>query len=137
MSQAQQDPRMVGTPDLPSHTRHVVAVVLLIVGYVLAAPILVTMFDWEPSTVINDWLARPLHIVGFVVQPIWIMVGFAVAALACWIGAAIAGRRRTIGRGNQAQWVAMVRPLVTALTVVCALCVCFATPLLVLMHLAG
>lgn len=107
---------------------------LLIVGYALAAPVLLTMVDGAPNDAINAWLDRPLRLGPMTLRPIWALAAGAVAALACWIAAALLARRHEpYGRVSDAR--SLVRPAVTALTIVCAFFVCMGLPMLWLMHL--
>ncbi|RYQ64021.1 hypothetical protein PG1616B_0090 [Bifidobacterium pseudolongum subsp. globosum] len=106
---------------------------LLVIGYALAAPVLLTMVDGAPNDAINAWLDHPLRLGPMTLQPIWALAASVIAALVCWLVAALlAHRHEPYGRVSNAR--SLVRPAVTALTIVCAFFVCMGLPMLWLMH---
>ncbi|MEE1296010.1 MAG: hypothetical protein UHD09_04020 [Bifidobacterium sp.] len=101
-------------------------VALLVVGYVLLAPLLLTMVDSPANTAINDWLRGGAG-------PIAAIVVGSVLGWACWIAAAVMSRRPA-NAGRVGGWRAVARPVVTIVTVLCAFCTVFALPLLCIAH---
>lgn len=100
--------------------------VLMIVGYILEFPMLCTMFDNPIDRALNAWITGPVQLL--------ILVGITVLGLICWIIAAVKSHRAsTYGRAGGAG--SLVRPIVTAITVMCALCIIFSLPLLCLAHM--
>lgn len=100
---------------------------LIILGYALVAPVLLSSFDGAPNDAIGAWLDRST-------ANVWLLVAGTIAGLACWIGAAAVEKRHR-RQGRMGGWKSLVRPAVTAVTGLCGFCVCFSLPLLCMAHL--
>lgn len=101
--------------------------VLLILGYALVMPVLLSSFDGAPNDAIRAWLNQsPANL--------WLLVAGTIVGLACWIGAAAVEKKHR-RQGRMGRWKSLVRPTVTVVTGLCGFCVCFSLPLLCMAHL--
>jgi len=100
---------------------------LLILGYALVMPVLLSSFDGAPNDAIRAWLNHSA-------TNLWLLVAGTVAGLACWIGAAVVEKRYR-RQGRMGGWKSLVRHVVTTVTGLCGFCVCFSLPLLCITHL--
>ena len=100
---------------------------LLILGYALVMPVLLSSFDGAPNDAIRAWLNRST-------ANLWLLVAGTIAGLACWIGAAVVEKKHR-RQGRMGGWKSLVRPVVTTVTGLCGFCVCFSLPLLCITHL--
>ncbi len=55
---------------------------ILIIGYELVMPVLLSSFDGAPNDAIRAWLNHSA-------TNLWLLVAGTVAGVACWIGAAV------------------------------------------------
>lgn len=100
---------------------------LIVLGYALVAPVLLSSFDGAPNDAIGAWLDRST-------ANVWLLVAATVAGLGCWIGAAVI-EKRCRPQGRMGGWKSLIRPAVTVVTGLCGFCVCFSLPMLCLLHL--
>lgn len=104
-----------------------VVAALIVLGYVLVAPVLLSSFDGAPNDAIGAWLDRST-------TNVWLLVAGTIAGLCCWIGAAVVEKRHR-PQGRMSGWKSLIRPVVTIVTGLCGFCVCFSLPMLCLLHL--
>ncbi|KFI58073.1 hypothetical protein [Bifidobacterium choerinum] len=100
---------------------------LVVIGYILVMPVLLSSFDGAPNDMIGAWLDRST-------MNVWLLVAVTIIGLGCWIGAA-ALEKRYRPQGRMAGWRSLIRPVVTVVTGLCGFCVCFSLPMLCLLHL--
>lgn len=100
---------------------------LIVVGYALVMPVLLSSFDGAPNDAIDAWLDRST-------TNVWMLVAGTIVGLACWIAAAVLERRNR-PQGRMGGWKSLIRPAVTVVTGLCGFCVCFSLPMMCLLHL--